>query len=130
MGDFDGDGTQDLFLATGAAWYYAPAGKAEWRYLNAQTDKLDTLLFGDFDADGRTDVFTQHGGNRWDVSWGGASRWETINGSGPLLGNAAIGDFDGDHRADVFYADGHAVVCLVRRHRVLYALCARHPPGP
>lgn len=107
VGDFDGDGTQDLFLATGAAWYYAPAGKAEWRYLNAQTDKLSTLLFGDFDADGRTDVFTQHGGNKWDVSWGGASRWETINGSGPILGNAAIGDFDGDHRADVFYADGH-----------------------
>jgi len=107
VGDFDGDGTQDLFLATGAAWYYAPAGQAEWRYLNAQTDKLDTLLFGDFDADGRTDVFTQHDGSRWDASWGGASRWEAINGSGPLLGSAAIGDFDGDRRADVFYANGN-----------------------
>jgi hypothetical protein len=106
VGDFDGDGAQDLFLATGTAWYYAPAGKAEWRYLNAQTDKIDTLLFGDFDADGRTDVFTQHDNSRWDVSWGGASPWEAINGSGPLLGNAAIGDFDGDGRADVFYADG------------------------
>lgn len=105
VGDFDGDGKDDLFLATGAAWYYAPAGQAEWRYLNAQTDKLDTLLFGDFDADGRTDVFTQHDGSRWDVSWGGASRWEMINGSGPILGKAAIGDFDGDRRADVFYAD-------------------------
>jgi hypothetical protein len=106
VGDFDGDGKDDLFLATGAAWYYAPAGQAEWRFLNAQTDTLDTLLFGDFDADGRTDVFTQHGGNRWDVSWGGASQWEMINGSGPILGNAAIGDFDGDRRADVFYTDG------------------------
>lgn len=107
VGDFDGDGKDDLFLATGAAWYYAPAGQAEWRYLNAQTDKIGTLLFGDFDADGRTDVFTQHDGSRWDVSWGGASRWETINGSGPLLGDATIGDFDGDRRADVFYANGH-----------------------
>ena len=62
VGDFEGEGTQDLFLATGVAWYYAPAGKAEWHYLNAQTDKIDTLLFGDFDADGRMDVFTQHGG--------------------------------------------------------------------
>ncbi len=106
VGDFDGDGTEDLFLATGAAWYYAPAGKAEWRYLNAQTDQIGTLLFGDFDADGRTDVFTQHDGSVWNVSWGGASRWEAINGSGPILGNAAIGDFDGDRRADVFYADG------------------------
>jgi hypothetical protein len=40
---------------------------------------------GDFDADGRTDVFTQHGSN-WD--------------------NAATGDFIGDERDDVFYADG------------------------
>ena len=106
VGDFDGDGKDDLFLATGAAWYYAPAGIAEWRFLNAQTDKMDTLLFGDFDGDGRTDVFTQHGFN-WDVSWGGASQWEKINVSGPILGNAAIGDFDGNGRADVFYADGH-----------------------
>jgi len=105
VGDFDGDGTQDLFLATGAAWYYAPAGKAEWRYLNAQTDRLGTLLFGDFDADGRTDVFTQHTYS-WDVSWGGASQWENINVSWLILGNAAIGDFIGDVRDDVFYADG------------------------
>jgi FG-GAP-like repeat len=105
VGDFDGDGAQDLFLATGAAWYYAPLGKAEWRYLNAQTDGISDLLFGDFDADGRTDVFTQHGSN-WDVSWGGESRWENINVSGAILGNAAIGDFIGDERDDVFYADG------------------------
>jgi len=105
VGDFDGDGKDDLFLATGAAWYYAPAGIAEWRFLNAQTDGINNLLFGDFDGDGRTDVFTQHGYN-WDVSWGGASQWEKINVSGSILGNAAIGDFDGDGRADVFYADG------------------------
>lgn len=105
VGDFDGDGTQDLFLATGAAWYYAPAGTAEWRFLNAQTDPIGNLLFGDFDGDGRTDVFTQHGYN-WDVSWGGASRWETINVSGPILGNAAVGNFTGDRRDDIFYADG------------------------
>jgi hypothetical protein len=105
VGDFDGDGRDDLFLATGAAWYYAPAGQAEWRFLNAQTDGMGTLLFGDFDADGRTDVFTQHGAN-WDVSWSGASQWETINVSEAILGNTAIGDFDGDHHADVFYADG------------------------
>jgi hypothetical protein len=105
VGDFDGDGTQDLFLATGASWYYSPGGKAEWRFLNAQTDGVSTLLFGDFDADGRTDVFTQHVYS-WDVSWGGASRWESINVSWAILGNVAVGDFVGDERDDIFYADG------------------------
>src|SRR5215831_4281460 len=107
VGDFDGDRKDDLFLATGAAWYYAPAGKAEWRYLNAQTEKIGSLMFGDFDGDGRTDVFTQHGRD-WLVSWGGASAWEKINESDARMSDFAIGDFDGDHRADVFYANGQA----------------------
>lgn len=105
VGDFDGDGREDLLLATGAAWYYASAGNAEWRFINAQTDSSNSLRFGDFDNDGRTDVFAQHG-SKWDVSWGGISKWETINSSGPLLQDFTIGDFVGDRRADVFYADG------------------------
>ena len=105
VGDFDGDGKDDLFLATGTAWYYAPAGNAEWRFLNAQTDTIDNLLFGDFDGDGRTDVFTQHGRD-WLVSWGGISPWEKINESDARMSDFVIGDFVGDSRSDVFYASG------------------------
>jgi hypothetical protein len=105
VGDIDGDGRDDLFLATGAAWYYAPAGNAEWRFLNAQADGIAGLLFGDFDADGRTDVFTQRG-REWLVSWGAASPWEKINESNPALSEFRVGDFIGDKRADVFYSDG------------------------
>jgi hypothetical protein len=76
-GDFDGDGVNDLFLATGAAWYYAPAGQTEWRFINAQPEKIGGLLFGDFDADGRADVLTLRESG-WFVSWGGASTWEKI----------------------------------------------------
>ncbi len=73
VGDFDGDHKDDLFLATGAAWYYAPAANAEWRFLSTKTDTINSLLFGDFDGDGRTDVFTQVGDN-WMVSLGGVPR--------------------------------------------------------
>lgn len=117
VGDFDGDHKDDLFLATGAAWYYAPAANAEWRFLSAKSDPVNSLLFGDFDGDGRTDVFTQVGDD-WMVSWGGRSRWQVLsnrdndwtapgtgNGSHSML-DFAIGDFVGDNRADVFYADG------------------------
>lgn len=108
VGDFDGDGIPDLFLATGAAWYYSPGGNAEWRFLNGgKTDRIDSLLLGDFDGDGRTDVVGINGSNLM-VSWGGVSDWEVLNSlpAGASITDLAVGDFDGDGRADIFYADG------------------------
>jgi hypothetical protein len=77
VGDFDGDGLDDLLITTGAAWYYSLGGKTEWRFINAQPEKARDLLFGDIDADGRADVFTLRE-SAWFVSWGGASKWEKI----------------------------------------------------
>jgi hypothetical protein len=105
VGDFDGDGRQDLLLATGTAWYYSPAGVAEWRFLGAKTDRFDSLRFGDFDGDGRTDVVGKNGVNLM-ASWGAASEWEKINETSAPINQLAIGDFDGSGRDDVFFADG------------------------
>ena len=105
VGDFDGDGHDDLFLATGQAWYFSPAGIVEWRYLSAQTERLDALKFGDFDGDRRTDVLVRRAGEIH-VSWGGLSRLERINQGTHPIADYAIGDFDGDGKADIFYADG------------------------
>jgi hypothetical protein len=114
VGDFDADGRDDLFLATGTAWFFSPAGAREWRYLNSSTDTIDQLLIGDFDGDGRADVVALHGG-QFVVSWGGISAWEVLNtnptgGQLLLLPSAVtamtVGDFDGDGRADIFWADG------------------------
>lgn len=107
VGDFDGDGKQDAFLATGAAWYYAPGGKAEWRYLKNSLAELDDLLLGDFDGDGRTDVLTQSGRD-WIVSWGGVYRGERINAQDGRISDYHAADFNGDGRDDVFYANGNA----------------------
>ena len=105
VGDFDGDGREDTFLATGAAWYYSPGGQAEWRYLNDYGDELDELLLGDFDGDGRTDILTQSGRDL-KVSWGGISRKEKINAQDGQISDYHVGNFDGDRRDDVFYANG------------------------
>ncbi len=116
VGDFDGDGNDDLLVATGTAWFYSPGGKREWRFLSAKTDTVDHLLFGDFDGDGRTDVVAMHGGQLV-VSWGGISGWEVLNAqpcSDPILScnitDMAVGKFldhsDGIPRDDIFLADG------------------------
>jgi hypothetical protein len=105
VGDFDGDRIDDVFLATGAAWYYSSAGQAEWRYLNRMPERASALLLGDFDGDGRTDVVTLHGSNI-DVAWAGVSTWQTINVTAWPISDLAVGDFDGDGRSDLFLATG------------------------
>ncbi len=116
VGDFDGDGLDDVLVATGTAWYYSPGGERDWRYLSAKTDTVDQLLFGDFDGDGRTDVVAMHGGQLV-VSWGGISDWEVLNPT-PCsdatlscnITDMAVGRFldhsDGIARDDIFLADG------------------------
>lgn len=106
VGDFDGDGIEDLFLATGTTWFYSSAGKSEWRYLNGgKTDNIASLLFGDFDGDGRTDVIGKNG-NDVMISWGGMSDWQKINSTTAPITQMAVGDFDGDGRSDLFLTDG------------------------
>jgi hypothetical protein len=108
VGDFDGDGIQDLFLATGATWFYSPGSVAEWRYLNGgKTDRMQTLLLGDFDGDGRTDVVGING-NTLMVSWGGISDWQVLNTlpAGASIADLAVGDFNGDGHADILYTTG------------------------
>jgi len=107
VGDFDGDGVQDLFIATGTAWYFAPGGTADWRFLSAKTDLVTALLFGDFDGDGRTDVLAKDR-DKLMVSWGGVSDWEQLN-PNPVIApvtDLAVGNFVGDARDDIFWADG------------------------
>jgi len=115
VGDFDADQVDDLFLATGAAWYYSPHGKVEWRFLSAKTETMNQVLLGDFDGDGRTDVVTIQNGQLM-VSWGGVSTWEVLNpnptGGRLTLLPSAISDmvvehFAGNKIPDIFWADGH-----------------------
>jgi hypothetical protein len=105
VGDFDGDGIDDMFVGTGAAWYFSSGGRAEWRLLNIMPDKASTLRFGDFDDDGRTDVVAVHG-LIIDISWAGQSPWYPINSTATGVSELAVGDFDGDRNADLFRTTG------------------------
>ena len=64
---------------------------------------LGDLAFGDFNGDGKTDVFHTSDG-KWGVSYGGSGKWQKLNESSVELGDLAFGDFNGDGKTDVFHA--------------------------
>lgn len=105
IGDFDGDGISDVFVGTGAAWYYSSGAASEWRFLNRMPEHASQLRFGDFDGDGRTDVMAVIAG-QVSVSWGGISPWEPINVVAWPLSEIAVGNFDGDGKSDLLLSTG------------------------
>ncbi len=102
--DFDGDGKDDLFLATGVSWWYSSGGKMNWVYLNSHTERLSQVGLGDFNGDGRCDVFAiNKGTGAWEISSGGRSAWTALPGTYSVpFEELRFGDFNGDKITDVF----------------------------
>jgi hypothetical protein len=105
VGNFDGDRNHDVFIGTGAGWFYSPAGRREWRFLSRNVERASELRFGDFDGDGRTDVVAKHG-TSVDVSWAGESPWQRLTTTALGIEDLAVGDFNGDGIADLFASNG------------------------
>ncbi len=58
LADFNGDGKADVFYANGNNWKISYGGKTKWQNVNTSKIKINGLGFGDFDKDGKTDVFS------------------------------------------------------------------------
>ena len=57
MGKIDlvGDGVLEELMTTGVTWWARSATTGQWRYLNTMPEKLEKLVFGDYDQDGKAD---------------------------------------------------------------------------
>lgn len=109
------DGERLALVETRTPWTTTPDGGTELdaeRFVELTVELLRRayLAFGDFDADGRTDVVGRNAGYLM-VSWGGASQWEVLNfpqavGINPPVSSLAVGNFDGVGGDDLFCADG------------------------
>jgi Right handed beta helix region/FG-GAP-like repeat len=86
------------------AWKLSNAGTSSWTPLAPYTYDVSEIGFGDFDGDGRTDVFRTTG-SRWYYSPGGTGRWVPAASAGTPRSNLRFGDFDGDGKTDVFTSD-------------------------
>jgi hypothetical protein len=105
VGDFDGDGRDDVFLANGTAWWYSSAGRTEWRFLLPSTHRVNDLRFGHFNRDARTDVLFSVGETWW-VSMGGTRLPRLLRTDGRPLADCVFGHFDDDGITDVLWANG------------------------
>lgn len=102
--DFDGDGKDDLFLATGASWWFSSGGNNHWTYLSSNRERLGDVALGDFDGDKRCDVFSVNKATgAWQLSKGGTAAWTPLPYSVPF-DQLRFGDFNGDKVIDVFRA--------------------------
>jgi hypothetical protein len=54
--DFDADGVDDSFMATGVTWWFSSRKTGPWSYLNASTKRLSEVQLGYFNGDNRCDV--------------------------------------------------------------------------
>ncbi len=72
--------------------------------INRSKSKISERGFGDFDDDGKTDLFHSPEDNRdWLVSYGGTGKWQTVNTSKAKISEIRFGDFDGNGKTDVFH---------------------------
>lgn len=99
--DFNRDGQDDLFLATGTTWWYMSRAKQHWVYLNSMPEMRDQLAFGDFEGTGHCDVFTVRG-NQWLISRDGSSPWQSLGRFAVPFDQLRFGHFTGSKRMEIF----------------------------
>jgi FG-GAP-like repeat len=108
--DFDGDGRTDPFRVT-----TRPDGLLQWQHVSGAFpekwedmayagDSFLTLHFGDFDADGKTDVFATGPYGQLLYSSGGVGSYQNLALVDGATSPPALGRFDGDAKTDVFAA--------------------------
>jgi hypothetical protein len=108
--DFDGDGVDDLFLATGQTWWYSSFGEFQWTYLSDRTERLNDVRLGYFDDDQRCDVMRENDW-AWGIASGGTEPWKGMGTFGARLSEVAFGRFNPgirDHRPGVTRRTTHA----------------------
>jgi hypothetical protein len=111
--DFNGDRKADLLFTndttTYVAWLMSGLQVADGPVLSSPTASMDwkAIAKGDFDGDGRSDIFWFIAVTKqyviWFMSGGTVLRSVTLSGLDTGATLLSTGDFDGDHKADLLW---------------------------
>ena len=113
-GDFDGDGYSDIYwyrAGSGNDWiWFGDSGADEDNHTYAQDSENVSGTYlpvaGDFDGDGKDEIFWYGPGATADSLWNFTSRTSHTSSTRTVSGSNFIpvaGDFDGDHKADILF---------------------------
>jgi hypothetical protein len=92
--DFDGDGLNDTFMATGATWWFSSGGDRPWVFLNTSTKRRAEVTLGQFDGDNRCDVLADGiiypGGKPEKPIVNGGALERVVTGTAPIGNGGAL----------------------------------------
>jgi hypothetical protein len=80
---------------------YSVSGTGLWNHVARYTYDTNEIGLGDFNGDGKTDVFRATG-SRWYYSPGASGRWVYLGARNEKIHQLKFADFDGDGKTDVF----------------------------
>jgi hypothetical protein len=93
VGDFDGDGYDDIFRKTGPNWYYRSNAIGPWINLNWSNVPMNKLLIADFYSNSRSDVIGNLSG-QWSISLQGTTTWYPLKTATLPISGLPFGDLD------------------------------------
>ncbi len=93
------------------------------------TDYSGELAGGDFDGDGRSDVFVANG-TAWFFSRAGLRPWQYLRPSDKRVKDLAFADIDNDRRTDVIYRDGAGRLSFAKSGGAPNLTAISSPPVP
>lgn len=105
VGDFNGNGRDDLLYHTGGKWYVKWSGIGSWVERATDPASVESMLIGDFDGDNKSDVLVTTG-TQWDLRSAGSAARVKLTSSATEASQLLVGDFDGNGIDDVLYASG------------------------
>src|SRR5262249_47185332 len=85
-------------------WFYSSGGTSPWKPLGVVTgsEPVESLRFGFFDDNDKTDVIRTDGSMVW-VSYDGVTPWYGLTQAQEIpFATLLLGDLDGNHKTDFF----------------------------